>query len=116
MSEERTITIPDGNGNMVEVAAKSVKRSNTQAAQEGLEHARENDFFLRVGHCTAALHKFLKAYIIDYGLTQEEAIAAVYLMNINNREFPPADAENWKEYYDGVCKHVWDWFQEHKEE
>jgi hypothetical protein len=113
---KRMMAIPDGDGNMVEVGATAVKRQNPQAAEEGLEHARENDFYMRIGHCTEALHKFLKAYIIDYGLTQEEAIAAVYLMNINNREFPPEGAENWSEYYDDVCKRVWDWFVEHKEE
>lgn len=116
MGDGRTITIPDENGNMVKVEATDVRRKDQKAAQQGLESARADDFFIRVGHCTAALHKFLKAYIIDYGLTQEEAIAAVYLMNINNREFAPDDAENWKEYYDGVCKHVWDWFNEHKDE
>jgi hypothetical protein len=116
MPEERTITLPDGNGNMVKVAATQVKRKNSKAAEEGLENARENDFYIRIGHCTAALHKFLKAYIIDYGLTQEEAIAAVYLMNINNREFSPEGTENWQEYFDGICKGVWDWFCEHKED
>jgi hypothetical protein len=112
--EERTITIPDGNGNMVEVKSTKVERKNFEAAEEGLNKEREGDFFMRVGHCTEELHKFLKAYIIDYGLTQEEAIAAVYLMNINNREFAPEGAENWKEYYDDICKHVWDWFKKHK--
>jgi len=113
---ERTITIPDGEGNMVAVEATDVRQTNSQAAEKGLKNARADDFFIRIGHCTEALHKFLKAYIVDYGLTQEEAIAAVYLMNINNREFAPDGTENWGEYYDGVCKHVWDWFQKHKEE
>ncbi|RKY28058.1 MAG: hypothetical protein DRP83_01410 [Planctomycetota bacterium] len=116
MDDERTITIPDGEGNMVQVRATDVRRLDTDAAEKGLEHAREGDFFIRVGHCTEALHKFLKAYIIDYGLTQEEAIAAVYLMNINNREFAPNGTENWPEYYDGLCQTVWKWFQEHKEQ
>lgn len=110
------ITIPDGNGNMVTIEAQTVRRTNQEAAQEGLDRARKDDFFIRVGQCTEALHKFLKAYIVDYGLTQEEAIAAVYLMNINNREFVPEGVTNWGEYYDGVCRHVWEWFQKHKEE
>ncbi len=116
LTSKPMMSIPDGNGNMVNVEAKRVVRKDPKPAEEQLEHTREGDFFMRVGHCTAAMHKFLKAYSIDYGLAQEEAIAAVYLMNINNREFAPDDAENWKEYYDDLCKHVWDWFVEHKEE
>jgi len=111
-----TITIPDKDGNMVQIDATRVEQKNTDAAEQGLSNARRDDFFIRVGHCTEALHKFLKTYIIDYGLTQEEAIAAVYLMNINNREFAPEKTTNWKEHYDSICQMVWDWFQKHKEE
>lgn len=111
-----TLTVPDKDGNMVEIDAQRVEQQNTEAAEKGLSNARQDDFFIRVGHCTEALHRFLKTYIADYGLTQEEAIAAVYLMNINNREFAPEDAKNWKEYYDSICQVVWDWFQEHNKE
>jgi hypothetical protein len=113
--KERTIRIPDDQGNFVEVKATDVSRKDLKKAEEGLEKARGDDFFIRVGTCTDALNKFLKAYVVDYGLTLEESISAVYLLNINNREFAPEDAVNWQTFYDGVCKYVWDWFVKNKE-
>ena len=111
---ERTIRIPDDKGNFVEIVATEVTRKDPKKAENGLEKARGDDFFIRVGACTDSLNSFLKAYAVDYGLTLEETLASVYLLNINNREFSPENAENWQEYYDGVCKYVWDWFIKNK--
>lgn len=112
---DRTILLPDADGNMVAIEGTRVEHTKTEKAQHNLEDVRRDDFFIRVGHCTESLHKFLKAYSVDYGLEMEEALAAVYLMNINNREFAPEGVTNWTEYYDALCVDVWNWFKKNKD-
>jgi len=107
---EKDILVPDDKGNFVRV-----QRQDTEKAESSLEKTRGDDFFIRVGACTQSLDAFLKAYAVDYGLTLEETLASVYLLNLNNREFAPENTENWKEYFDDVCKYTWNWFVKNKE-
>ena len=88
------------------------KPANLQKQEQILVQRQDNReaFFKTVGHCTDSLNQFLRAYGRDYGLSQEEIIAAVYLENLNNREF----YEKGTGSFDEVCKDTYTWFQENK--
>jgi hypothetical protein len=113
MNEKRKVRIPDGKGGWTYAEtteeAKKVEYPK-EKAQENLQKEQEKDFFSRVGACTDALNNFLKFYVNDNGLSAEEIMAAIYLENLNNREFYPGGTEK----YDNVCKDVYNWFQANK--
>lgn len=113
MNAPRQKRIPDGEGGwkLVEAVGDDVKVDISQEkVQDRLQKAQEGDFFLRVGECTQSLNKFLEIYANDHDLSPEEVMAAVYLENLNNREFYPGGTEK----YDTICKDIWAWFQENK--
>jgi len=113
MNTPRKVKLPDGKGGWkeTETTADTVTvKTDTKKSQDKLQAAQEKDFFARVGACTAALNRFLEIYRNDHELNDAEAVAAVYLENINNRTFFPAGTAQ----YDKICKDVWDWFQVNK--
>jgi hypothetical protein len=105
--------IPDGKGGwkLVDVTGEKKKVSaSPEKIQERLLDAQEKDFFMRVGACTDSLNKYLGLYAKEHNLSPEEIIAAVYLENINNREFFPDGIEK----FNRICEDVWNWFQKNK--
>ena len=113
MNEKRKIRVPDGKGGwkLEDAVGETTKvKLSDEKAQDRLQHAQEEDFFARVGACTEALNTFLKIYTNDHNLSHEEVMAAIYLENLNNREYYPEGAEK----YDNICKDVHAWFQSNK--
>lgn len=75
--------------------------------------AQETAWWERVGKAAESFNAMHQAYALDYHLTPEEIAAAVYLENLNMREFYPADLGGLKGY-DELCKAVWAWFEKQK--
>lgn len=82
-------------------------------SQEIMADAQEKAAWERIGRAAEAFNKMHQAYATDYALTPEELSCAVYLENVNMREFFPEDLGGTKGY-DALCKAVWNWFSEQK--
>lgn len=105
----KMVRVPDGSGGWTEQEMTEVPGSklNMEKANKAFTEEQKKSFFIRVGKCAEDLNKFLQLYAKDYDLTGEEVAAAVYLENLNNRQFFPGGVPA----YDALCKGVWDWFQ-----
>ena len=113
MNEKRKVRIPDGNGGLIYKETTEEPKTMTlpeNKAQNNLQKEQEKDFFARVGACTDYINSSLKFYVDDHALSTEEVIAAVYLENLNHREYYPDGTEK----YDKICKDVYNWFQANK--
>jgi len=105
--------IPDGRGGWKTIEVNGEKKKVTatpEKIQERLLQVQEKDFFERVGACTDSLNRYLEVYSKEKMLSPEETIAAVYLENINNREYYPGGIEK----FNRICEDVWNWFQKNK--
>ena len=113
MNTPRKVRMPDGKGGWKETETTMepvTVKTDAKKTQGKLQSAQEEDFFARVGACTAALNRFLEIYRNDHELSDPEIVAAVYLENINNRTYFPEGVKQ----YDKICSDVWDWFQAHR--
>lgn len=106
------VRIPTRGGGWVEADAieHPGQTQDPDKVEEAMAKARERDFFKRVGAFTEAINKYVQMYAADHGLSLEEAVAAVYLENCNNRFYYPED-QGGKERFDQVTKEVWEWFK-----
>lgn len=111
--EKGKTKIPDGQGGWKEVEyyKTPVKPANMDKRKEAFDKATEDDFYIRVGRCTEALNKYLRAYAKDIGLTRSEVAAAVYLENCNNKYYFPKE-DGGKEHFEALCQKIWDWFKQ----
>jgi hypothetical protein len=109
--EKKQIRIPDGSGGWKLVDAGTKTVIDQGKAQQSMQQAQEKDFFKRVGGCTEALNRYLKAYAKDHGFSHAEIAASVYLENCNIRAFFPEESGG-TEAFDKTCADVWDWFKE----
>jgi hypothetical protein len=74
---------------------------------------QETSWWERVGKTAEAFNRMHLAYANDYQLDPEEIAAAVYLENLNMREFYPTNLGGLKSY-DELCVATWKWFEEQK--
>ena len=96
--------------NMQRTEGKSVDMAKSQKV---FLDAQETAWWERVGKATEAYNAMHQSYATDYHLAPEEVAAAVYLENLNMREFYPAELGGMKGY-DDLCKAVWTWFEQQK--
>jgi hypothetical protein len=95
---------------MIKTEGKSVDMAKSQKV---FLDAQETAWWERVGKATEAFNAMHQSYATDYHLAPEEVAAAVYLENLNMREFYPAELGGIKGY-DDMCKAVWTWFEQQK--
>jgi hypothetical protein len=113
MSKE-TIDVPTGVGSVPVSMEKHAGQSvDITRSNKILAEAAERTSWERIGKATEAFNAMHQAYATDFGLTAEELSAAVYLENLNMREFFPAELGGLKGY-DELCKATWAWFEEQK--
>lgn len=74
---------------------------------------QEASWWERVGKAAEAFNRMHLAYANDYKLEPEEIAAAVYLENLNMREFYPTSLGGLPSY-DALCKATWEWFGQQK--
>lgn len=103
----KEMKIPD---DMKRVDGQSVDMDKSKKV---FQEAQENAWWERVGKATEAFNAMHLSYAKDFHITPEEVAAAVYLENLNMREFYPAEMGG-KEGYDELCKAVWSWFEQQK--
>lgn len=89
------------------------KSVNVDRSNKVFIEAQETAWWERVGKAAEAFNAMHLAYANDFRLTAEEISAAVYLENLNMREFFPENIGGAKGY-DDLCKAVWHWFEQQK--
>lgn len=67
----------------------------------------------RIGHAAEIFNKYHVAYASEHNLEPDELVAAVFLENLNCREFYPSRLGG-PAGYDQICQQVSDWFQKNK--
>lgn len=113
MSKE-VVDVPTGVGAVpVEMTRHDGQSVNMERSNAILAEAREKNSWDRIGKAAEAFNKMHQAYATDFGLTEEELSAAVYLENLNMRDFFPPNLGG-PEAYDKLCKATWEWFEEQK--
>jgi hypothetical protein len=113
-SDKVTVEFPTATGTIpVQMTKHQGQTVNLERSNKAMAEAREKASWERIGTTTESFNSMHQAYASDYGLTPEELAAAVYLENLNMREFFPEDLGG-KQGYDTLCKAVWEWFEEQK--
>ena len=114
---KQIIDFPDGKGGMRKVEAEPFagQKHDEERAAKAFDKAISESAWIRVGRAAEAFNKFHRAYATEEGLTKEEFMAAVYLENLNMREFTPKE-DGGSEYYDHICKLTWEEFERKKQE
>lgn len=113
MTTER-VDVPTGVGSVpVEMERHDGQSVDIERSNKILAEAKEKAAWERIGKAAESFNAMHQAYATDYGLTEEELSAAVYLENVNMREFYPERLGGPKGY-DDLCKATWDWFQKQK--
>jgi hypothetical protein len=115
MTKENVIVnVPTGVGDVPVTMQKHDGQSvDIERSKRILAEAQEKTSWERIGQAAEAFNAMHQAYAADYGLTPEELSAAVYLENINMREFFPIELGG-PTGYDNLCKATWAWFETQK--
>ena len=112
---KETIDVPTGVGSVpVDMTRHAGQSVDIERSKKVLAEAQEKASWDRIAHAAEAFNAMHKAYATDYGLTEEELSAAVYLENLNMRTFFP-DNLGGPESYDKLCEATWAWFEHNKE-
>lgn len=111
---KETIEVPTGVGSVpVSMERHPGQSVDIDRSNKILAEAAERTSWERIGKTAEAFNAMHQAYATDFGLTAEELSAAVYLENINMREFYPTDLGG-PNGYDELCKATWEWFKQQK--
>lgn len=111
---KETVNVPTGVGPVPVTMEKHPGQSvNMERSNKILAEAAEKTSWERIGKAAEAFNAMHQAYATDFGLTAEELSAAVYLENLNMREFYPNELGGRKGY-DDLCKATWEWFENQK--
>ena len=106
------VTMPNGE----EVPAKRVPGSSAdkEKQQKILAEASAKAKTERIGKAAEYFNAMHKAYARDYALSEDEVVAAMFLENLNCREYYPEEHGGTEEF-DRITTDVLAWFDENKE-
>ena len=92
-------------------SAGSVNDEKRQA--ELLAKKAAEDRQTRIAEAAESFNKYHKLYSQDHHLSPDETAAALFLENLNFREFWPESLGGIEEY-DRITREVYDWFEANK--
>ena len=101
------------NGEDVEAEKVSGSTANVEKQQKVLAEEASKAKEERILAAAEYFNKMHKVYARDYMLSEDEVVAAMFLENLNCREFYPEELGGTEEY-DRVTSEMFAWFEENK--